>query len=175
MRQGLLDQFPGSVPLTVVATGTGYYAYASTLRPGLTLLPLAPDTPLAKIADPDVILDGLDTLADPAAFLRALRRQGLVKRVFALVSNGAYGVTLLKFLAGDAIAAAHPLVAADLAALFAESGWCVIDLIALIDQSVSHGPIPYAVTDRDVTVKVTTPEIAERLSAAGYLVVADPQ
>jgi hypothetical protein len=175
MRQGLLDQFPGSVPLTVVVAGTDFYKHALTRRPGLTLLPLVDDVALPANADPNVIVDGLDALDEPLTALRALRRPGTVARMYALVSNGAYGVTLLKFLACDAHAAAHPLVAADLPDLFAESGWCLVDRIAMVDQSVAHGPIPYAVTERDVSLKVTTPEIAERLSTAGFLVIADPQ
>lgn len=174
MRQGLLDQFPGDVPITVLASGTDFYERAETRRAGLTLLPLAADAVLPAIGG-NVIVDGLDLLADPAAALRELRRASVAARVFALVSHAAYGVTLLNFLAGDTLAAAHPMVASEIDELFANSGWHAVTRSALIDRSIAHGPIPYAVSNRGVTVTVTSPEIAERLSTAGFVVVADPK
>jgi len=173
MRQGLLDQFPADAPLTVLATGTDFYQRASERRPGLTLLPLA-----SGALDPiggNVIVDGLDRVADPAAALRELRRASTAARVFALVSNAAYSVTLLNFLAGDPFALEHPLVAAEIDELFAESGWSVMARSELINRSIAHGPLPYAVSNRGVSVTVSTPEIAERLSTAGFVVIADPK
>ena len=175
MRLGLINRFPNTLPVTVLATGTQFYAWAATQREGLTLLPLVPAAALPPIGDANVIVDGLDALADPAARLRDLRRAAANARVFALVSNGAYGADLLNFLAGDGFAAAHPLVAGDLEALFAEGGWTAADCIPLIDRTIAHGPIPYAVSNRGVAVMVTSAEIAERLSTAGFFVIADPQ
>jgi hypothetical protein len=176
MRLGLLDQFPSGVPITVLSTGTQLYAREAPQRPNLTLLPLTSDgAAMEAIADPNALLDGLDLLADPLAALRALRRVPAVLRIFALVSHAAYSVTLLKFLAGDALAAAHPLAGGDIDALFLQSGWRLVDRSPLIDRKVAHGPIPYAVSDRGVTLKVASPEIAERLSTAGFVVVADAQ
>lgn len=173
MRQGLLEQFPGDVPITVLAFGTDFYERAATRRAGLTLLPLAIDAALPAIGG-SVIVDGLDLLTDPAVALRELRRASVAARVFALVSNAAYGVTVLNFLAGDTLAAAHPLVAAEIDELFAGSGWHVVTRSELIDRGTAHGPVPYGVSNRGVTVTVTSPEIAERLSTAGFVVVADP-
>ena len=175
MRAGLLDQFPSEVPITVLATGTDFYARAAAKRAGLTLLPLAEAGARPAIADANVIIDGLDLIADPVAALRELRRTTTGIRVFALISNGAYSVTLLNFLAGDELRAAHPLVAADLEPLFAQGGWRVVDRSALVDRSIAHGPIPYAVSNRGFSVTVTSAEIGERLTTAGFLVVADPQ
>jgi hypothetical protein len=67
------------------------------------------------------------------------------------------------------------LVAADLNALFADTGWLAVERIPLIDRSVTHGPIPYTVSNRGVTLKVTTAEVAERLSTAGFVIIVDPQ
>jgi hypothetical protein len=176
MRLGLLNRFPSAVPVTILAAGTEFYAWAATQRAGLTLLPLASDAaPLPAIGDTNLIVDGLDALADPVALLRDLRRATSGARVFALVSNGAYGADLLNFLAGDALAAAHPLVAGDLEALFAAGGWQAVERIPLIDRTIAHGPIPYAVSNRGVALMVTSAEIAERLSTAGFFVIADPQ
>jgi hypothetical protein len=174
MRQGLLDQFPGDVPITVLAFGTDFYERAATRRAGLTLLPLAADAALPAIGG-SVIVDGLDLLADPASALRELRRASVTSRVFALVSNAACGTTLLNFLAGGTLAAARPMVASEIDELFAQSGWHVVTRSELIDRSIAHGPIPYPVSNRGVTVTVTSPEIAERLSTAGFVVVADPK
>ena len=174
MRLGLLDQFPSGVPITVLSTGTQLYAREAPQRPNLTLLTLTSDgAVLAKIAGPNVLLDGLDLLPDPVAALRALRRVPTVLRIFALVSHAAYSVTLLKLLAGDKLSAAHPLAGADIDALFAQSGWRLVDRSPLIDRKVAHGPIPYAVSDRGVTLKVSSPEVAERPGTAGFVVVAD--
>jgi hypothetical protein len=175
MRAGLLDQFPASVPITVVATGTNFYAYATTRRTGLTLLPLAVGEPLPPIADSNVIVDGLDLLDDPAAALRELRRATSSSRVFALVSNGAYGTTLLRFLAGGSLPAAHPLVAAEIEPLFTAGGWTMRDRTPLLDRSIAHGPVPYAMTEGGITLAIATEKVAERLSTAGFLVIADPQ
>jgi hypothetical protein len=176
MRQGLLDGFPNDIPLTVLAGDTTYYAYAATRRPNLTILPLAAvANALPAIADTNIIVDGLAALADPGALMRDLLRVTAGARVFALVSNGAFGADLLNFLAGDAWAGSHPLVAADIDALFADTGWRAVDRIPLIDRSVTRGPIPYTVSNRGITLKVTTPEIAERLSTAGFVVIVDPQ
>jgi hypothetical protein len=176
MRQGLLDQFPSAVPITVLATGTDFYVRASARRTGLTLLPLGSATAgMPAIGDGNVIVDGLDLLAEPATALRAVRGATSNARIFALVSHAAYWVTLLKFLAGDALATAHPFLAADVDALFAEGGWRAVDRIALVDRSIGHGPIPYAVSNRGVTLTVTSAEIAERVSTAGFFIIADPQ
>jgi hypothetical protein len=91
------------------------------------------------------------------------------------VSHAAYSVTLLNFLAGDALPSEHPLAGSDIDALFTGSGWRLVDRSPLIDRKVAHGPIPYAVSDRGITLKVSSPEIAERLSTAGFVVVADAQ
>jgi len=66
-------------------------------------------------------------------------------------------------------------VAADVDALFAGNGWRPVECIPLIDRSVAHGPIPYAISKLGIAVKVTSAEIAERLSTAAFFVVADPQ
>jgi hypothetical protein len=176
MRQGLLDGFPSDIPITVLVSGTAYYAHAATQRSNLTVLSLAAvAAAMPAIADTNIIVDGLGALAEPAAMMHDLLRATSGARVFALVSNGAYGTDLLNFLAGDAFAGPHPLVAADLNALFADTGWLAVERIPLIDRSVTHGPIPYTVSNRGVTLKVTTAEVAERLSTAGFVIIVDPQ
>jgi hypothetical protein len=173
MRQGLLDQFPNAVSITVLAAGTGFYARAAAQREGLSVLPLAADA-VPLILDAHLIVDGLDTLPDPAAALRAVRSATSTARLFALVAHAAYGVTLLKFLAGDALAGAHPLTGEDVDALFAGNGWKPVDRIPLIDRSFVHGPIPYAISNYGIAVKISSAEVAERLSTAAFFVVADP-
>jgi len=176
MRQGLLDGIPDDVTITVLAAGTDFYALAARRRPGLTVLALAADPAgIPSISDASVIVDGLDRIADPAAVLRNVRRATSRTRVFALVSNGAYGADLLNFLAGDRSSLAHPMVADEVEELFAASGWQPVDRVPLIDRSIAHGPIPYAVSNRGVGFVVATAEIGERTSTAGYVIVADAQ
>jgi hypothetical protein len=174
MRRGLLGQFPAGVPLTVFAAGTAFYTGIATERPATTVLPLDGGAPLPPVGDTNVIVDGLHAVPDPGRALDATRRVTSGARVFALVANAAYAVAVANFLAGEEVAAGHPIVAAGVDELFAANGWRVIDRVPLIDRQIAGAVLPFTITVRDMIFTVTSAEIAERMSSAGFLVVADP-
>ncbi len=174
MRRGLLAQFPAGIPLTVLVAGSAFYRDAARERPRMTVLALDDGVALPPIGDTNVLLDGLHAVADPGRILSALRGATNGARVFALVANAAYVVAVANFLAGGALATGHPIVAADVGELFGANGWRTIDRVPLVDRQVANDALPYTVTVRDIRFTVTSAEIAERISAAGFLIVADP-
>ncbi len=176
MRRGLLGQFAADVPITALVSGAPFYHGLAAERPSLTLVLLEQLAGGERIAPAgNVIVDGLDALDDPAAALRALREAAPNVRLFVLIGNAAYAPTLAAFVAGGRMAAARPLVAADIDVLFAASGWHEAERVPLVDRTLAHAALPYTIAIGGVTFTVTSPEMAARLSTAGYLIIADPR
>jgi hypothetical protein len=174
MRRGLLAQFSADIPITALVSGAPFYHDAAAHR-RLDVVPLedVATRPPAHLS-PHVIIDGLDALPDPAAALRNVRSAASPVRVFALVANAVYASTLGAFVAGERMARSRPLVATDLDALFADTGWHEVERIPLVDRALAAAAIPSTIAVGSVTFTLTSPEVAARLTTAGYFVIADP-
>ncbi len=173
MRGGLLQQLPDGTPLVVFARETAFWSAATAGRTSATAFPIDASS-IPAISGAVAIVDGLDALPDAGAFLRAVRAAGAV-RIFALVANGAGSQTVLRALTGAPLPAPYPLTASQLPDVFDRGGWRVLDVIPMVDASISGRQLPYSLRTAEVQVIVTSPERAQLLGTHGYLVVADPQ
>ncbi len=102
MRRTLLANFPAGTPFLTAAPERAGFAAIAALD--------------AQI--PQLVIEGLDDLPDPGAFLRALHARAPQARLFALIANAAHLQTLGAFYGGAPPAAAHPLVFDEIVPLF---------------------------------------------------------
>ena len=181
MRRAALRTFPLGTPLTVLALPlAGFAAFLRERDDDVPVLrdlaAVALDTERLDPATPHLLVEGLDALAEPEAFLRAVRERAPQARVFALISNAAHLGSLGAFYAGAPIAAAHPLVPEEIEPLFAAGGWQILAIKNLIDESIPPATaLPFAVTARTITFNLIEPAMLERCRNAGFLVIADPR
>jgi len=178
MRRSTLATFPAGTPLTVVAPARADFAALLRERgdAAVALADLheaAADGALDPTT-PHLVLEGLDDLDEPVAFLRGLRRRTPEARIFALVSNAAHVGSLAGFYAGLPIAQAHPLVPEEIAPLFSAAGWKVLAIKNLIDESIPPASaLPFAVIAGAIAFNLVEPAMHERCRNAGFLVIAD--
>jgi len=180
-RTTLLGLFPQGLPLLVLAPAA---------KPELVALCTADDRPASVTATfgPDgrfnvaldrmhenVLLEGLDAVDDPIGFLQAIRTAAPAARLFALVANAASLSGLANFVAGAALAPAHPLVRAELEPLFADAGYTVVRVEAL--ESTLHDAEPRAGGWRlgHLLVAELEPDDLQRVRTDAFVVIADPQ
>jgi len=181
-RKTLLDTFPPGLPLLVLAPAA---------KPLLVTQRATHDRPVDATAVFDldghfdnveldrmfenVLLEGLDAVDDPVALLRRIRTTAPAARLFALVANAASLSGLANFVAGAALAPAHPLVRAELEPLLAGAGYTVVRIEAL--ESTLHDA-----EQRDggwrlghLLVTDLEPDDLQRVRTDAFLVIADPQ
>jgi hypothetical protein len=179
MRRAALATFPARTPLTVVAPARADFAALLRDRndPAAALAELHEVATAGTALDPTtphLVLEGLDDLDEPVAFLAGLRRRTPEARIFALVSNAAHVGSLAGFYAGLPIAQAHPLVPEEIAPLFSAAGWKVLAIKNLIDESIPPASsLPFAVIAGAIAFNLVEPAMHERCRNAGFLVIAD--
>jgi hypothetical protein len=180
-RRTALGQFPAGTPLLVVApAGAGFTALlAERADPAVGLRALdevaAGDGPV-DLAVPHVLLEGLEDLAEPEAFLAGLRARTPQARLFALVANAAHVRALGAFYLGRPLAAGHPLVRGELEPLFAGAGWQPLAIRPIRDAAVpAAAALPIVLTIGPIGFTVADPATLERAATAGFLVIADPR
>jgi hypothetical protein len=174
LRRSFLRSFPATVAVTVIATRPTAYLLEGQQRPGLTVHAIDAAGTGAIAAGTTVVVDDLADLTDPAALLAHVRDAVPRARLFALASNAAYAPTLARFTAGAPFPLACALVAAELPALFARANYRTLSCTPVAARADDR-PLPYHVVEAGVVFDVASAAEAERLGAAGYLVVADPQ
>jgi hypothetical protein len=164
IRRGLLATFPPGTPLAIVAPdGAFEEAVAARNDPATAIYARAADVPAAS---PNVIVEGLDAVADPHALLAVLRATTPKARLFALVPNGAHLPALAAYFAGAAIAPAHALVRADLEPLMAAARWNAFAVEPIADDlPLALGTLTFALADAATR---------ERVAPAAFLAIADP-
>jgi hypothetical protein len=166
IRRGLLATFPPGAPLAVVApAGMFEDAVAARNDSATTLHQCASGVPAASA---NVIVEGLDAVPEPLALLAALRAAAPAARLFALVANGAHLPALAAYFAGAAIAAARPLVRADIEPLLHGAGWNAFAVEPIA------GEAPFATRIGGLTFALEDAATLERVSPAAFLAVADP-
>lgn len=181
VRRSVLGQFPRGTPLLIAASDPhDFLGLASELAdPAIVVTALSSDaTPhhpvLATI--PHLLLDGIDDLEDVTALLAALHGAARVARLFALVSNAAHVRGLGAFAAGTSFARAHPLVRAELEALFSTAGWPPLAITPIYDPTLAApAAFPADVSTAGFTLRVDDREAFERVGTAAFIVVADRQ
>jgi hypothetical protein len=179
MRQAVLSTFPPGTPLLVLAPDTAEFAAIVRARNDAaidvrSLCEIAATGDVLHPSVPYVLLEGLDDLDDPHAFLAELRDRAPQARVFALIANGAHLHALGAFFSGVPLAAAHPLVLSDIEPLFRAAGWQPLAIENLIDESIpSSDALPFVAGLGDIEFHVTERAMLERGRNAAFLVVAD--
>jgi len=175
MRRSFLYSFPVPVAVTVLATRPTVYLQERPQRPNLTLHAIdGAGIGTTTATGASVVVDDLSDLTDPPALLASVRAFAPHARVFALVSNAAYAPTLARFTAGAPFPLAYALVEAELPALFDQARYRMLSCTSIGGRS-PVATFPQHVAEAGVVFEVASHAVAERLCAAGYLVVADPR
>lgn len=153
IRRGLLANFP----------------------PGTNVHALGSGAPIAASAV-HVIVEGLDAVDDPVELLARIRATAPQARLFALVANAAYLPALAAYFNGTAIAAVRPLTRDDVERILASSGWRQIALEEIADDDAFAVPgLPAVLPFGKLTFRIDDGAMAERVRAAAFLAIADPQ
>jgi hypothetical protein len=179
IRRAFLAGVPAGTPLLIVAPErAGYAALAAERDDGavvvrdLHALLAAENFPVDAVAN--VLLEGLDELAEPAAALRRLHERTPQARLYALVANAAHLVWLAAFYRGEAPPAGHPLVRSELDALFRAGGWEPQAVNAIVDaQLPPPAAVPVEIDAGAIRFQLTAAAMLERGRSAGFLIVAD--
>jgi hypothetical protein len=178
VRRGLLTNFPLGAPLAIVAPDGAFDdVVAARNDPATTLHVIGPEREMVTgvpVTSPNVIVEGLDAVADPIALLTALRAAAPAARLFALVSNAAHLPALAAYFAGAAIAAAHPLVRADVERMLAAAAWNVIAVEPVAGEAPFAPEIPGKVQLGALTFALDDAATIERVRPAAFLAIADP-
>ncbi len=125
---------------------------------------------------PHVLLEGLDAIDDPRAFLAAVRERMPHARLFALVANAAHLAALGAFYAGVAPAAAHPLVRAEIEPLFLAAGWQTTAITPIVDGSLPPPEAaPLEINAGAIIFQIADAATLERTRDAAFFIVADPR
>lgn len=166
IRRGLLATFPPGTALAIVApAGMFEDAVAARNDPATTLHSGVSGLPASS---PNVIVEGLDAVADPAELLAALRVTAPAARLFALIANAAHLPALAAFFAGAAMADARPLVRADIEPLMRGAGWNAFAVEPIASET------PFATQLGGLTFALDDAAALERVAPAAFLAVADP-
>lgn len=174
LRRAVLGNFPPGTPFLVLAPDRSGFAGIVRERNEdiVTFRPLGEGPPAS--ACPHLLLEGLDELADPIAFLQRVRDVMPDARIFALVANAAHLVALATFYAGDAIAAEHPLTGAEIAPLFAAAGWTTLAIKPLADDALpAADAAPVMITAGGIGMECVDAATLDRGRTAAYLAIAD--
>jgi hypothetical protein len=174
LRRAVLGTFPTGTPFLVLAPDRSGFAEIVRERAEdvVQFCPLASEPPASTF--PHLMLEGLDELADPSAFLQRVRATMPDARIFALVANAAHLVALGTLYAGRPIAAAHPLSFAEIAPLFAAAGWNPIAIKPLHDDALpAPEAAPVLITIAGLGVECVDATTLDRGRTAAYLVIAD--
>jgi hypothetical protein len=173
IRRGLLANFPPGTPLAIVAPAGAFDELVATRNDSAITLHANAET--VPATSPHVIVEGLDAVDDPAALLARVRAAAPQARLFALASNAAHLPALAAFYAGAALAAARPLVRADVERALAAGGWQLVALEAIAAEVPFAVPeIPGAVQLGALTFQLDDRATLERVLPAAYLAIADP-
>jgi hypothetical protein len=122
----------------------------------------------------NVILEGLDEVADPVALLRAVTRSVPGARLFALVANSAHFGALAALYRGTSLAKAHPLVEVELEPLLRDGGWQPLEIRRIYDEGIGQGPLPVRVSVPPLTFTVDDGEMLARGRVQAFVAIADP-
>jgi hypothetical protein len=180
MRRSALATFPLGTPLLVVAPERAGFAPLLAERGD----PVAVLNDLRAVAagaalDPTaqhLVIEGLDDLTAPHAFLADLRARTPQARIFALLSNAAHLGSLAGFFTGVPLAAGHPLVSDELEPLFERGGWRILAIKTFIDDTIpGAASLPFAIAGGAITFNLIEPEMLEHCRVAAFLAIADPQ
>lgn len=174
IRRSVLGIFPLGTPFLIVADEAAGFAEIIAERgdAAVACAPLATQPPAS--AAPHLLLEGLDDLFDPAAYLRAARAAMPDARMFSLVSNAAHLIGLGAFFAGYPLAGGHPLSECEIGPLFESAGWNVLATQPLFDDALPlPNSAPVTITVGGIGFHCATPEALERGRTAGFLVIAD--
>jgi hypothetical protein len=121
-----------------------------------------------------VLLEGIDDLFEPVAYLRGVRSAMPDARIFALISNAGHLTGLGAFFAGRPLAAGHPISHGEIGPPFAEAGWNVLAIKPLADEALpAPDAAPVVVTVGGIGLQCFTADALERGRTAGFLVIAD--
>jgi hypothetical protein len=180
MRRSALATFPVGTPVLVVAPERAGFALLLAERgdPAAALLDLRAAAAGAALdpAAPHLVIEGLDDLPAPHAFLAGLRSRTPQARIFALLSNAAHLGSLAGFFAGTPLAAGHPLVPGELEPLFDRGGWRILAIKTFIDATIPGAEsLPFAIAGGAITFNLIQPAMLDYCRVAAFLVIADPQ
>jgi hypothetical protein len=179
IRRAALETFPVGTQFIIVAPNRSEFAElvgerndASVALLGLGAVAMS-DAPL----DPtilNVLLEGLDDLDNPVAFLAGLHRKAPQARVFALIANGAHIGSLGAFFAGIPLAAAHPLVRDEIEPLFHAAGWQPLAIRPFNDEAIPPvDALPFSAGIGEIVFNLSEPAMLERCRCTAFLVIAD--
>jgi hypothetical protein len=174
IRRSALGNFPLGTPFLIVAAESSGFAQIVAERgdPTVAWTPLTTEPPPS--ATPHVLLEGIDDLFDPVAYLRELRTAMPDARIFALISNAGHLTGLGAFFAGRPLAAGHPISHGEIGPLFADAGWNVLAIKPLPDDALPPADAaPVVVTVGGIGLQCFTADALERGRTAGFLVIAD--
>jgi hypothetical protein len=174
IRRSVLATFPAGTPCLVLAPARAGFGplLAERNDPAIELRVLGGELPPSAI--PHVVLEGIDDLADPIGFLTGMRAAMPAARLFALVANASHLVALGAFFSEHALAAQHPLTAAEIEPLFNAAGWKPLAVKPLIDAALpAPGAAPCTVTVGAIGFQCYSAAVLERGGTAAFLVIAD--
>jgi hypothetical protein len=180
IRRAVLETFPAGTPLTVVAPQSAEFSRLLGERNDAAigvsdLGAVATSQGLIDPAIPHVLLEGLDDLDEPIAFLATLRREAPQTRVFALIANSAHVGALGAFYSGVPLAAGHPLVHEDLEPLFQAAGWRMLTIKTFADESIPPAEaLPFVANVGQIVFSLSERDMLERCRCAAFLAIADP-
>jgi hypothetical protein len=180
-RTTLLDLFPRGVPLLALCA-TAQPQLAAHVRarsdPSATAAIFGPDghfDDLAVRAVDNVVLEGLDAVAEPAALLLAIRATAPAARLFALVANAASLSALAAFVEGSPLAPAHPLVRAELDPLFTGGRYAIVHVDDLENALEDAERVAGGLRVGKLLAAELGPDDERRLRTDAFLVIADPR
>jgi hypothetical protein len=174
IRRAALGNFPIGTPVLIVAGEAAGFAQLLAERgdANAAWTPLAAQPPVSDA--PHLLLEGIDDLSDPLAYLRAARTSMPEARIFSLISNAAHLAGLGAFYAGHPLAGGHPLSFAEVRPLFETAGWNVLAIQRLVDDAMPlPNSAPVVVTAGGIGFDCATPEALEHGRTAAFLVIAD--
>lgn len=178
MRAALLGSFSHGTALGVVAPASSGFSelVASRNDSATTFVPFDADSPgaLALEGCDNLIVEGLDELAEPVAFLRSLRAAAASARLFLLVANAAHAGALSAFFRGERLCGAHPLVKAELEDLLAASGWKTLAVNPLpAPSTLPAGVFPVHIATAGIQFDVADAAMLERLAPQAFVAIAE--
>lgn len=177
MRAALLGSFPRGTPLAVIApddSGLGDQLDARR-DPAAVFLRLESWTAGTRLPRtfPNVIVEGLDALDDPASLLRDLRNRAGDARLFALIANAASVRALSAFFAGTPLARRHPLVEWEAQRLLADGGWKVLAVKPWPAAETSEARLPLRLAMPSIEFDVSDAQMLERVTPQAFIVIAE--
>jgi hypothetical protein len=122
----------------------------------------------------NILLEGLDFVADPIALLRSLHDVAAGARLFALVANAAYFGALSAFFSGNRLARAHPLVYDELQPLLKAGGWQMVAIDPLADPMIPQEcKEAVRVPTSPLAFEISDQAMLDRGRIAAFVAIAD--